>query len=275
MPSSPWCRSIAIDRNENYVAVGFEESVVRFFKTTAGVVVDPPREDRLHSLLHDNCRHCPAVDTLSFSHDGLALLASSRSQQRGYIQLYLWRFPFLTFHELTSCRYLVPPHESEDNGVTGAILQSGNEGENNLICITTWTQSGTPVLVQPRGGHRSPIKSDGGKQGKVGNRIQCAAFSQSGQELAIVNDKGFLYQISHINSSPLDIKRIATSKEITVKSPSFSMGFMTMGDEHAIVMAWADSSKGSAWIKKITIASRVSSWTFITVRYSQLTKHLW
>jgi hypothetical protein len=281
MPSSPWCRSIAIDRNENYVAVGFEESVVRFFKTTTAAAggpntttpnttstttagVEHPREDRLHASLHDDCRRCPAVDTLSFSHDGLALLASTRSHKTGYIQLYLWRFPFVSFHELTSCRYHVPLHESEDNGTTAALLQSGSDSaDGNLICITTWTQSGTPVLVQPRGGHKSPIRSDGqatgGKQGRVGNRIQCAAFSHSGRELAIVNDKGHLYQISHVNSSPLDIRRIATSKELTARSLWFSMGFMEMGgDEHAIVIAWADAGKGTGWVKKISVAARVS-----------------
>lgn len=255
MPSSPWCKSIAIDRNENYVAVGFEESTVRFFKTTS---MEHPREDRLHSPLHNDCKHCPAVDTLSFSHDGLGLLASTRSHKTGLIQLYLWRFPFLNFHEIISCRYHVRLHESEDNGISSALLQSGHEGSDNLICITTWSQSGTPVLVQPRGGHKAPIQPETSvKHGKVGNRIQCAAFSPSGQELALVNDKGHLYQIHHINSSPLDIKRIATSKELTAKSPSFAMGFMTMGDEDAIVMAWADSSKMSGWIKKIPV-SRVS-----------------
>ena len=263
MPSSPWSRSIAIDRNENYVAVGFDESTVRFFKTASAAdrqaAAEPPREDRLHSLLHDDCayRRCPPVDTLSFSHDGLALLAGTRSPRSGHIQLFLWRFPFVAFHELTSCRYHVPLHESEDNGLTAAVLQSGHEGEdNNLVCVTTWTQSGTPVLVQPRGGHRSAIRSpDGGRQGKVGNRIQCAAFSPSGQELAVVNDKGILYQISRVNSSPFEISRLATSRELTAKSPSFSMGYVASGDEHSIVMVWADSAKDSAWVKKRPVAS--------------------
>lgn len=264
MPSSPWCKSIAMDRNENYVAVGFEESRVRFFKTTS---MEHPREDRLHS--HDDCKHCPAVDTLSFSHDGLALLASTRSYKTGMIQLYLWRFPFVNFHEVSSCRYHVRLHESEDNGISSALLQSGHEGTDNLICVTTWTQSGTPVLVQPRGGHKAPIQPDASvKHGKIGNRIQCAAFSPSGQELALVNDKGHLYQIHHINSSPLDIKRVATSKELTARSPSFAMGFMSIGEEDAIVMAWADSSKMAGWIKKIPV-TRVSlrktvSGTFLT-----------
>lgn len=255
MPSSPWCKSIAIDRNENYVAVGFEESVVRFFKTTS---MEHPREDRLHAPLHDDCKQCSSVDTLSFSHDGLALLASTRNH-KGLIQLYLWRFPFVNFHELMTCRYHVRPHESEDNGISSALLQSGNEGTDNLICVTTWTQSGTPVLVQPRSGHKATIQPEGSvKHGKVGSRIQNAAFSPSGQELALVNDKGHLYQIHHINSSPLDIKRIATTKEMTAKSPSFAMGYMTMGDEDAIVMAWADSSKMTGWVKKIPV-SRVST----------------
>lgn len=255
MPSSPWCKSIAIDRNENYVVVGFEESVVRFFKTTN---MDHPREDRLHNQLHQDCKRCPSVDTLSFSRDGLALIASTRSPKSGIIQLYLWRFPFLNFHELTSCRYPVPLHESEDNGISAAVVQSGSENANSIICITTWTQSGTPVLVHPRGGHRSTIQSElSGKQGKIGNRVQSAAFSPTGRELALVNDKGHLYQISHLNSSPLDIRRLAASKELTAKSNSFSMSFMTLGDEETIVLAWADSSKLTGWVKKIPVASRV------------------
>lgn len=257
MPSSPWCRSIAIDLNENYVAVGFEESVVRFFKTTN---TERPREDRLHAHIHDDCKRCPPVDTLSFSADGLGLVASTRGFKTGVIQTYIWKFPFLSFHELTSCRYDVPLHESEDNGISGASLQSGVDGEDSLVCMTTWTQSGKPVLIQPRTGHRTYIRADAAsKQGKIGNRIQCATFSPSGQELAVVNDKGHLYHISHLNSSPMDVRRVTNSKELTAKSPWFSMAFMNIGGEDAIVMAWADSAKMTGWVKKTPITSRVST----------------
>jgi hypothetical protein len=255
MASSPWCRSIAIDKKENYVVVGFENSTVRFFKTTT---MEQPREDRLHLGLHHDCSRCPSVDTLAFSHDGLALLASTRSAKTGIIQLYLWRFPFLKFQELTACRYHVPLHESEDNGLSSALFRTGPEGESGLICVTTWTQSGAPILVQSQGGHRSAIRSDvTARHGKLGNRIQCAAFSPTGTELAMVNDKGHLYQVSNLNSSPVDIKRLSTSKELTAKSNSFSMGYMTLGDEESIVLAWADSSKAIGWIKKIPV-TRVS-----------------
>lgn len=255
MPSSEWCKSIAIDRNENYVVVGFESSVVRFFKTANA---EQPREDRLHSLQHQDCRGCPPVDTLSFSNDGLTLMASTRGQKTGVIQLYLWRFPFNSFHELTSCRYSVPLHESEDNGISAALFRSGAEGQDNLICITTWTQSGTPILAQPRGGHKTPIRTETvGRSGKLGNRIQCAAFSPSGRELAMVNDRGHLYQISNLNSSPLDLRRIATSKELTVKTGAFAMGFVTLAEEEAIILTWTDSSKAIGWIKRIPISRRV------------------
>lgn len=255
MPSSQWCRSIEIDRNENYVVLGFENSVVRFFKTANA---EQPREDRLHRLQHPDCRDCPPVDTLSFSADGLALIASTRNFKTGTIHLHLWRFPFLTFHELTSCRYDVPLHESEDNGTSAALFRSGAEGEDNLICITTWTQSGGPILAQPRGGHKSHIRTEvTGRNGKLGNRIQCAAFSPSGRELAMVNDKGHLYQISNLNSSPMDVRRIATSKELTAKTGTFAMGYMALAEEDSIVLAWTEPSKGAGWIKKIPIARRV------------------
>jgi hypothetical protein len=35
------------------------------------------------------------------------------------------------------------------------------------------------------------------------------------------------------------------------------MGYMTLGDEESIVLAWADSSKAIGWIKKIPV-TRVS-----------------
>ena len=255
IPSSSWCKCIAIDRQENYVVVGFENCVVRFFKT---VNTEQPREDRLHSLYHQDCKGCPSVETLAFSNDGLALLASTRHPKSGIIQIYCWRFPFASFQELTSCRYLVSLHESEDNGISSAILRSGADGEDNLICLTTWTQSGTPALIQPHDGHRSEIKTEpSGRHGRLGSRVQCAAFSPSGRELAMVNDKGYLYHISSLNSSPVDIRRLATSKELTAKSDSFSMSFMTLSDEECIVLAWADSSKATGWIKKVPILSRV------------------
>jgi hypothetical protein len=259
MPSSPWCRSIAVCPREHFVVVGFENSTVRFFNTAFS---EQPREDRLHSRYHKECKECPSVDTLSFSNDGLVLLASTRSPRTGMIQIYSWRFPFLTFQELSSCRYHVPLHESEDNGVSSAISMSRPGNDENLICITTWTQSGVPILVQPDGeGHRSCIKNDNvsGRQGKLGNRIQCAAFSPSGRELSMVNDKGHLYHISRLNSNPMDIKRIATSKELTAKSNLFAMAFMTLLDEEAIVLVWADSAKSTGFVKKIPMGSSVSA----------------
>jgi hypothetical protein len=172
--------------------------------------------------------------------------------------LYLWRFPFLSSQELTSCRYPVPLHESEDNGISGAIIRpGGGEGEADVICISTWTQSGTPVLVQPHGNIRTPIKTEiSARQGRLGNRIQCIAFSPSGKDLAMVNDRGHLYHVSH-NSDPMEIRRIATSRELTAKSGAFSMVFMTIGDEEHLVMAWVDATKSAGWVKKILPSSQV------------------
>lgn len=256
MASKPWCRSIAVCPKENYVAVGFENSIVRFFGTTGS---EKMREDCIHSRHYKGCTDCPSVDTLSFSNDGLVLIGSTRSAKNGTIQIYSWRFPFLNFQELPSCRYQVPLHESEDNGVSSAIFRSALGGEDDLICITTWTQSGVPVLVQPGDGHRSDIRTEvSNRQGKLGSRVQCAAFSPSGRELALVNDKGNLYQISSLNSKPLDVRRIATSRELTAKTESFAMSFVTLPDEEAIMIAWADSSKAIGFVKKIPMGFSVS-----------------
>jgi WD40 repeat protein len=255
--SSLWCKSIAIDREENYVVVGFENATVRFFSARS---IEQPREDRLHAPYHQECKACPSVDTLAFSNDGLALLASTRSPKTGLIQIYSWRFPFHTFQELASCRYAVPLHESEDNGVSSAIFRPGVNGEENLVCITTWTQSGTPMLIQPQDGHRSEVRTDvSSKQSKLGSRIQCAAFSPSGRELVMVNDKGHVFQVSNLNSSPMDVRRIASSKELTAKSDSFAMAFMSLSDEEHVVLAWADSARATGWVKKIPITSRVGA----------------
>lgn len=255
---SPWPRSIAICPKENYVVIGFENSLVRFYPTTNA---EEPRENRLHSRYHPECKECQPVDTLSFSNDGLVLLGSTRSSKSGMIQVYSWRFPFLNFEEVPSCRYQVPLHESEDGGVSSAIFGSAPGGQENLICITTWTQSGVPIIVEPQEGHRTDIKTElSFRQSKLGNRIQGAAFSPSGTEIALVNDKGDLYKISSLNSSPMDIKKVATSRELTAKSESFAMTFMTLPDEEAIVIAWADCAKEVGYIKKIpTVSSSVSS----------------
>jgi hypothetical protein len=187
------------------------------------------------------------------------LLASTRSTKTGTVQLFSWHFPFEEFQELVPCRYPIPLHESEDNGVSSAIFRSPTGGEENLICITTWTMSGVPVLFQPSDGHRSEIRTDhSGHQGKLGNRIQCASFSPSGRELAMVNNKGHLYLISSLNSRPLELRRVATSKELTTKSDAFAMAFMTVADEESIVLAWTDPSKCMAYIKKIPMKYNVS-----------------
>jgi len=269
MPSSPWCHSICIDPKENHVVVGFDNSTVRFFNTAKS---EEPREERLHIRNHRDCRQCPPIDTLSFSSDGLVLIGSTRSPKNGMIQIYTWRFPFEETQELATCRYQVPLHESEDNGVSSAIFRSGVGGEENLIFISTWTQSGVPVLVQPQGGHRSEIRSDSSThQGKLGNRIQCAAFSPTGGELAIVNDKGHLYHISNLNASPMEVKRIATSKELTTRSDAFAMTFMKLPDEEAIVMAWADSSKAIGYVKKVPVRYSVSQMPHPSVQTADYT----
>ncbi|KAK2778674.1 hypothetical protein FQN53_001727 [Emmonsiellopsis sp. PD_33] len=247
MSSKLWCKCITICPMENYVVVGFENSIVRFFKTTN---TEAPREDRLHSVSHRECKNC-TLDTLSFSRDGLVLLASTRNPQ-GTIQIFQWKFPFLKFTELQACRYYVPLHESEDNGVSAAIYRSSRRGDD-LICISTWTQSGVPVLVHPLEGNKTEIKSDASRHSRVGNRIQCASFSPSGSELALVNDKGYLYQVSNLNSSPMDFKKLATSKELTSKSDSFALSYMSIMEEDVIVLAWVDPVKGAGMIKKIPV----------------------
>jgi hypothetical protein len=143
--------------------------------------------------------------------------------------------------------------------VTSAIFRPGLEGEENLVCVTTWTQSGTPILMQPRDGHRSEIKTDmTSRHSKLGTRIQCASFSPSGRELVMVNDKGNVFQVSNLNSSPMDVRRIAASRELTAKSDSFAMSFMSLSDEDHVVLAWTDSSRAIGWIKKIPALPRVS-----------------
>ncbi|KAH8682932.1 hypothetical protein BGZ60DRAFT_524277 [Tricladium varicosporioides] len=259
MASSLWCRSIAICPKENYVVIGFDNSIVRFFPTTN--TGDQPREDHLHIRYHNECKECQPVETLAFSNDGLVLLASTRSPKSGMIQVYSWRFPFSNFEEISACRYQVPLHESEDGGISSAIYRTGAGTDDNLVCITTWTQSGIPVIVQPKDGHRSIIRTEiSNRQSKLGNRIQTSAFSPTGKELAIVNDRGDLYKISNLNSSPMDVKKIATSKELTSRSDSLAMVFMTLPDEETIVMAWADPSKDKGYIKKIPVSSYSDSY---------------
>lgn len=248
MPSSPWCHSICICPRENCVVVGFDNSTVRFYSTAR---FEEPREDRLHMRSsHSDCRACPRVDTLSFSNDGLVLLASTRSPKNGIIQIYSWRFPFEEFGELAKCRYHVPLHESEDNGISSAIYRSGLGGEENLVCLTTWTQSGVPVLIQPSDGHRSDIRTDTSSHR---SRIQRASFSPNGRELAMVDDRGWLYHITNLNSNPIEVKKIATSKELTTKADWYDMNFMSLPDEEAIVLAWVDISKATAYVKKIRV----------------------
>jgi hypothetical protein len=267
MSSSVWCRSIAVCPKENYVVVGFENSTVRFFKTTSS---ENPREDRLHARWHKepkDCKECPAVETLSFSNDGLILLGTTRDPKNGTIQIYSWSFPFVSFQELSSCRYHVPLHECEDNGVSSAIFQSGPGRDENLICLTTWTQSGAPVLMQSEEGSKSVIKTDiSTRQGRLGSRIQCAAFSPSGRDLALVNDKGHLYQISNLSSSPMEVKRIATSKELTARSDCFAMTYMVFSDEEVpvILMAWTDSSRAMGYVKRIPVTPGVSHFFYLT-----------
>ncbi|XWW92697.1 hypothetical protein V2A60_000622 [Cordyceps javanica] len=205
------------------------------------------------------CKNCASVDTLAFSQDGLSLVASTRSG-KGVVQIYLWRFPFDSYEELAGCRYPVPMHESEDNGISSVMMRSQQGAEEGLICVTTWTQSGTPVLIQQSDGHRTEVKPASSTiHGKLGNRIKSAAFSASGRELALVNDKGHLYLVSNLNAMPIDIRRKATSRELTSKNCALVLSFMTLASEEAAVMLWVDPSRGKAFMRKTFVGTRSST----------------
>ncbi|KAL1953032.1 hypothetical protein VTO42DRAFT_3741 [Malbranchea cinnamomea] len=250
MPSSLWCRNITISPHETYVVVGFDNATVRFFNIENSA---EPREQNLHTRQHAECKDCPPVETLSFSHDGLVLTASTRSPKTGLIQVYVWKYPFIEPSEVPACRYRVPLHESEDNGISSVVFRPKTVEAENLICITTWTQSGAPILVQPEHGRQVDIGAETlGHQRRLGNRIQCALFSPSGRHLIMVNDKGSLYQVSNLNSSLMEAKKLATSKEFTAKSDSFAMAYMSLHDEDSIVLAWAEA-KGVGYVKKIPV----------------------
>ncbi|KAK2747293.1 hypothetical protein FQN57_002191 [Myotisia sp. PD_48] len=252
MPSSPWCKSIAISPLETYVVVGFENALVRYFKASGP---EPQKELRLHHRYHAKCNAlCPSVDTLAFSNDGEVLIASTRQSTTGVIKTFRQRAQNPTFEELSGCHYNVPLHESEDNGVSAAVYRPGTHGEEDLVCLTTWTQSGTPILMQPENGHKIEIKSDSsGHQRRLGNRIQSATFSLSGRLLGMVNDRGHLYLVSNLNSSIMEARRLATSKELTTKSLSFAMSFMILHEDESIVLAWTDSQKCMGYVKRIPI----------------------
>lgn len=257
MPQTPYCTSLAICPRENIVAVGFDVPIVRFFNIAQ---TEPPREDHLHARYHEECKEkeCSPIATLSFSNDGLTLLASMRSLKKGTISFHTWHHPFSTFSEESKCRYNVALHESEDNGVTSAIYRPGFDSDPSLICVTTWTLSGVPQLFQ-LDGQKTEVKTDrGGHQGQLGSRIQTAAFSASGNELALVNAKGHVYQVTSLEASMVDARRIGTALEVTKKEGFFAMTYMTLGEEEAVVMAWADSSKALGYIKKIPMKSLVS-----------------
>ena len=145
----------------------------------------------------------------------------------------------------------MPFYECEDNGVSAAMIRPGSE-RDTLVCITTWTQSGMPILVQAETMSKTEIKSDQQRgQGKLGSRIQCAAFSSSGEALALVNENGDFYLVSNLDVSPMIVQRVATTKKFIAKSDAIAMAFMALPDGEAIVAAWASSSKSMGYIKKI------------------------
>jgi hypothetical protein len=171
----------------------------------------------------------------------------------------MFRSPFQEFVEVPDCRYHVPLHESEDNGITSANIRPKRDGDEDLICITTWTQSGAPILVQPGAGHKVNIATTpSAHQRRLGNRIQTSAFSPSGKYLALVNEKGTLYEISKLNSSSMETQKLSTSKDLTAKSDSFGMAYMMVHDEETIVMVWAEQ-KARAYVKKVPLVRSVSA----------------
>ncbi|GFF60150.1 hypothetical protein IFM51744_10193 [Aspergillus udagawae] len=251
---TPWCTSMTLSPSGSFVAVGFDRSTVGLFNPSEW---QQPRLHRVHARYHQDCKDCPPIATVFFSLDGLVLVCSTRSDRNGMIQVYLSHFPFSDFQEVLPCRYRVPLHESEDNGISSVLFQPGMGGKEDIICITTWTQSGVPILVHPNGGHRTEIRgqssASSNHKGKLGNRIQAAAFSPSGSELVLVNDQGHVYRVSNLGSIPIEVRRVATSKEFTTKTESFALAYVHQTDEDSILLCWSDSSKGAGYVKKIPV----------------------
>ncbi|GIK07553.1 hypothetical protein Aspvir_003219 [Aspergillus viridinutans] len=274
---TPWCTSMTVSPSGSFVAVGFDRSTVGLFNHSEW---QQPRLHRVHARYHQDCKDCPQIATVSFSLDGLVLVCSTRSERNGMIQVYLSHFPFSDFQEVLPCRYRVPLHESEDNGISSVLFQPGMGGKEDIICIATWTQSGVPILVHPNGGHRTEIRvqssASSNHKGRLGNRIQAAAFSPSGTELVLVNDQGHVYRVSNLGSIPIEVRRVAKSKEFTTKSESFALAYVHQTDEDSILLCWSDSSKGIGYVKKIPIIapgeiqhSQKSNIVNITVHPSQ------
>ncbi|KAI9773679.1 MAG: hypothetical protein M1840_006953 [Geoglossum simile] len=181
-------------------------------------------------------RHATApVVALSFSPDGSQLAATVRDGTAA--STYMSPRPFTQLTGPYIDRSL-GVREDDDQGVSSAICCA----ERNLLCVTYWTRSGIPLLIdyasrKSRQLDNRTIKLD------IGTRIQQAVFSRSGHALILINNKGSIFKITIDDIDHIRAEEIGGSRVLSrVIGKSQILDMKIAADERSLKVVWVKNS---------------------------------
>jgi hypothetical protein len=140
-------------------------------------------------------------------------------------------------------------HERDNQGVSSLVRSSGRD----LFCIASWTLHGIPLLRDGATGKTKPLdKAELTGAVDMSNRIQQAAFSKSGQVLALVDAAGSIFKIFPESIERVRAERIASSLRLRWKAQSIQsqqlLDMKIADDEKHICVVWIDEKKNYAQV---------------------------
>jgi len=114
--------------------------------------------------------------------------------------------------------------------------------ERSLICVTYWTRSGIPLLIdyaskETRRLDKRTIGID------IGTRIQQAVFSKSGNALVLINKMGSIFKITIDDMDHIRAQEIGKARCLTrVVAKSQVLDMKVSADERSLKVVWVKES---------------------------------
>ncbi|KAF3174110.1 hypothetical protein TWF788_008820 [Orbilia oligospora] len=142
--------------------------------------------------------------------------------------------------------------ERDDNGVS-ALSLCETKASGSTLCYSTWTMSGQPSIIR-WGAPGIPTSNDQLHDDSLGTRIQDMAIVPNADFMALINERGDIYQYAvRIGSRPKHLKTISFGSRRRSTHDFKDRVYLKIDEDHnKIVIAYTRNGRG--YIEKHDIA---------------------